>query len=100
MRLTQHQIDAIRVTATEIFGEDARVVLFGSRSDDSKRGGDIDLLICPDPQNSDQLFNKKIRFLAQLERQLGERKIDVVIENPHDTRPIVEVAHATGVQIN
>ncbi len=100
MRLTQQQINAIRATATDVFGEDARVVLFGSRADDSKKGGDIDLLICPGPQKSDHLFDKKIRLLAQLERQLGERKIDVVIEYPHDTRPIVAVAHATGVQIN
>ncbi len=100
MRLNQQQIDAIRATATDIFGRDVRVVLFGSRADDSKKGGDIDLLICPLPPNTEQMFSKKIQFLARLERQLGERKIDVVIEHPDDTRPIVEVAHATGVQIN
>jgi predicted nucleotidyltransferase len=99
MRLTQQQVQAIRTTATETFGQDARVVLFGSRADDNKKGGDIDLLICPNPQYSDQLFNKKMRFLAQLQMRLGERKIDVVIGQAVDTRSIVEVAHATGVEI-
>lgn len=100
MRLTEQQIDAIRSTATDVFGKGVCVVLFGSSADDSKKGGDIDLLICPTSPNSEQMFSKKIQFLAHLERQLGERKIDVVIEYPDDTRPIVEVAHATGVQIN
>jgi hypothetical protein len=45
MRLTELQIAAIRETAAEIFGNDAGVWLFGSRTDDQKRGGDIDLLI-------------------------------------------------------
>ena len=100
MRLTQDQLAAIRATATEVFGECVGVWLFGSRADNSKKGGDIDLLICPNPQSPDMLFEKKIRFLTQLERQLGERKIDVVIEAPNDDRPIVAIAHATGVRIN
>ena len=100
MRLSQHQLAAIRTTATEVFGEQADVWLFGSRVDDRKKGGDIDLLIRPSPQSTDKLFEKKIRLLAQLERQLGERKIDVVTEAPNDDRPIVAIAHATGVRIN
>ena len=44
-------------------------------------------------------FAKKIRMLILLERLLGERKIDVVIEQANDPRPIVSVAHATGIQI-
>lgn len=100
MRLSQHQLAAIQTTATEVFGEQAGVWLFGSRVNDRKKGGDIDLLIRPDPQNADRLFERKVRFLTQLERQLGERKIDVVIEVPNDDRPIVTIAHATGVRIN
>lgn len=45
MRLTHEQIAIIRRTAQEIFGPEARVWLFGSRVDDSKRGGDVDLLV-------------------------------------------------------
>jgi len=35
----------IRTAVAETFGEDANIWLFGSRVDDNKRGGDIDLLI-------------------------------------------------------
>jgi len=97
MRLTSQQIEIIRHAAEEAFGPNTRVLLFGSRVDDSKRGGDIDLLIRL--ANADQLLARKLRFLGLLERQLGERKIDVVIESPNDRRPIVQVAHATGVEL-
>lgn len=99
MRLTPDQQVAIRTAAAEAFGAGAAVWLFGSRADDAKRGGDIDLLVRPAQDAADQLFDRKIRMLTRLERLLGERKVDVVIESPNDSRPIVSIAHATGVQI-
>ena len=41
MRLTQGEIDTIVRIAREIYGWGVEVFLFGSRTDDSKRGGDI-----------------------------------------------------------
>lgn len=102
MRLTVEQINAIRKTASEVFGEPSDVWLFGSRADDRKRGGDIDLLIRPPHRQADdtaQLWQCKLRFLGLLERRIGERKVDVVIETPDDSRPIVRVAHQTGIRL-
>lgn len=99
MRLTQEQQAAIRSASTEVFGEDVGVWLFGSRADDGKKGGDIDLLISPGAEARDQAFARKIRLLTKLERVLGERKIDIVIEAQNDARPIVEIARSTGVRI-
>ncbi len=45
MRLTTEQIALIKQKATLIFGESAKVFLFGSRVDDTKKGGDIDIFI-------------------------------------------------------
>jgi hypothetical protein len=42
MRLTKAQIDTIRKATSQNFGEDALIRLFGSRLDDTKRGGDVD----------------------------------------------------------
>lgn len=99
MRLSQDQIAAIHEAVAEVFGNGAQVWLFGSRVDDNKRGGDIDLLIRPEAGVSDQLLRRKIRLLGRLEQALGERKIDIVIEQPADTRPIVRVARETGVRL-
>jgi uncharacterized protein len=97
MRLSGHQIDAIRTTTHAVFGVNAQVRLFGSRVDDSLRGGDIDLLITPVNLPNTLMFDRKLDFLGQLRSKLGDRKIDVVIEHPQDARPIVQVAHQTGV---
>lgn len=99
MRLSPEQVAAIRQTAAEVFGDDVGVWLFGSRVDDSKRGGDVDLLLSPVTLDARQQLLHKIRFLSRLERRLGERKVDVVIEVPGDTRPIVRIAHQTGVRL-
>jgi hypothetical protein len=53
----------------------------------------------PETQEQRSTVQQKIRFLAQLQMRLGERKIDVVIEHATDTRLIVEVAYAIGVEI-
>ncbi len=99
MRLTPDQLNAIRSASMAAFSANVGVWLFGSRVHDGQKGGDIDLLVRPDQAASDRLFLRKIRFLTDLERRLGERKIDVVIETQNDTRPIVDVAHTTGIRI-
>lgn len=95
MRLTPEQQEIIRQATREAYGPQARVWLFGSRVDDAKRGGDIDLLI--DPHHSSPSLSNKFLFLGLLERRLVERKVDVVVALPDDPRPIIRVARQTGV---
>ncbi len=44
MRLSLKQIKQIKESTASVFGEEAKVYLFGSRLDDSSKGGGI--LIC------------------------------------------------------
>src|SRR5512144_3002065 len=53
MRLDPSEITAITATAAQVFGPSATVRLFGSRVDDRRRGGDIDLYIEVDIGMSD-----------------------------------------------
>ncbi len=75
MRLSLRYINTIKKYFYEFFGE-GDVFLFGSRTDDSKKGGDIDLYFVV--KNHDSLFEKKIKFLSRVKRELGEQKIDIV----------------------
>ena len=83
MRLTQSQRQVILNTGKQHFGEGCEIWLFGSRVDDSRKGGDIDLMVFP-PKNVKMSYPKKLAFRSQLKRRLGDRKIDVLIA-PSDT---------------
>ena len=99
MRLTDQQRAIIRATVAETFGAGADVWLFGSRVDDNKRGGDIDLLIETDQVDVDAIARAEISFLTKIQMKLGEQKIDVLLDYPsRKTRPpIFSVAKQTGI---
>ncbi|NEW61114.1 nucleotidyltransferase domain-containing protein [Sulfurovum sp. bin170] len=76
MRLSSRLIDIIKEATEHSFG-DVAVYLFGSKVDDSKRGGDIDLAI--ETTVDRELFRKqKIAFKSFLFRRGYELKIDLV----------------------
>jgi predicted nucleotidyltransferase len=99
MRLTPAQIDTIKSTAQAVLGEGAQVTLFGSRVDDNKKGGDIDLLV----ESSIPVLNKPQavgKMYAQLIRQLGDRKIDILVKDPTSVPTAVfEIALQTGIRL-
>ena len=99
MRLTAAQIEAIRQAVRAVYGPASQVRLFGSRVDDDRRGGDIDLLVelSAVPAPGRVSLEARLALLARLEHQLGERKVDVVVAPPGDYRPIVVQARASGV---
>ncbi|HSO89038.1 MAG TPA: nucleotidyltransferase domain-containing protein [Draconibacterium sp.] len=80
MRLNQFQIDTIRNLAKKHFGNDSTVYLFGSRTNDDLKGGDIDLFIS-NGNETGLTIDAKIHFLAELKTKIGDRKIDVVFDN-------------------
>jgi len=93
MRLTKYEIETIRKVFLNVF-EHGRLYLFGSRIDDTKKGGDIDIYI--EPVDREKLLSKKINFLAQLKSYIGEQKIDIVIDRGED-RLIDILAKEKGV---
>lgn len=74
MRITKEQIQLIAETVSHLVGADAVVYLFGSRLDDRKKGGDIDLFIESDNKLS---LIDRARIKIELESRLG-LPVDIV----------------------
>jgi len=86
MRLSTKQIDAIKQAVTESLGAGAEVYLFGSRINDARRGGDVDLLVAPPRDlDPDKRFDARLKILASLHQRLSECKIDLIFRQPDQT---------------
>ena len=99
MRLSDEQISVIRRTVREVLGEDARMWLFGSRVDDIKRGGDVDIYV-----ESDNVIDAPAliaaRLSARIQRAMHGRKVDIVLGAPNLARfPIHEAARREGIRL-
>lgn len=93
MRLSEFEADIIKQSVYTL-DPDADVYLFGSRVDDHKRGGDIDLLIISEKLRPID----KINIKAMIFKELEEQKIDITISRDIE-RPFVKLALAQGVPL-
>lgn len=98
MRIDNKTLNIIKKLSTEYFGEDCEVRIFGSRVDDLRRGGDIDIYI---ETSKDIDLETKAGFLKDLKLAIGEQRIDLLVQKRG--RPlkdsIYEYAKTTGVKI-
>jgi predicted nucleotidyltransferase len=93
MRLSEYEIQSIKKSFLNVF-KDGSISLFGSRVDDTKKGGDIDLFI-QTPKDKATLENK-IKFLVMLKEKIGEQKIDVILSRDK-SRLIEQEALKNGI---
>ena len=97
MRITPQEVAAIRRVTAEVADPDARVMLFGSRTRDDLRGGDIDLPIELPRPTSDKL-SVSLRASAKLQFEIGERKIDGLVIDPQtEETPLIRAARREGI---
>lgn len=96
MRLQLDQTAEIKRLTAEQFGPDASVYLFGSRTDDNARGGDVDLLV-ETSHPVDQPALASARLAARISRQLNGRRVDVILGAPNLAQLSVHrIARAQG----
>ncbi len=76
------------------FDRNSKIVLFGSRADDTKKGGDIDLLVLSEKLT----FDDKLKILNKLYLELGEQKIDLVLAK-NKSKPFVKIALEEGIYL-
>lgn len=79
MRLSEDILIKIKKYKQLCFPHDSSLYLFGSRTDDSKKGGDIDFFLesksAVDPKS-------EIDFLKLVYRNATQRKIDLIVKTP------------------
>jgi len=95
MRLSLEKINLLKFTILSIL-PNATIYLFGSRLDDTKRGGDIDILI---------LGDRKLNFIekGQIEKiffiNFGEQKLDLVSFEYNSENSFKEVALMEAIKL-
>ena len=94
MRLTPIEQQVIREASLRYFG--VRPRLFGSRLNDLKLGGDIDLYI-EAPVSPKQGVEARLHMISDIWKEIGEQKIDVVVNAGGEPLAIYEVARREGV---
>ena len=94
MRLSIEEAKSIRQCVLR-FDPKAEVFLFGSRADDTRRGGDIDLLIVSKRIG----LRERLRLQSALEDALGLRKIDLVIVDNVDNSPFARSVQPGSVRL-
>jgi len=94
VRLSENDAVIIKNTILK-YAKDAKVILFGSRVHDDKKGGDIDIFV----QTTQHItLREQIKILAEIEIAGITRKVDLLIQTP-DTKKqnIFETALKEGI---
>ena len=93
MRLSKREIEVILQVAEDIYGTDVKVYLFGSRVDDSRRGGDIDLLVRTTSEKKGIL--DRVRMASRIKSLIGDQKIDII--GDYEDNQVVQEVLKNGI---
>ncbi len=94
MRLTATTQNTIRDTILKLDSK-ATVILFGSRTSDSTKGGDIDLLVISETLTGRDLRKIKIH----LQDQLGMQRFDILLTTSDLSDPFAKMAFEEGISL-
>jgi len=85
MRLTQEEVGVLK-KRLKTLSLHAKLYLFGSRVDDTKKGGDIDLLVV-----CNEITKKDLRLLrVDFFKYFGEQKLDIVLDDGEFKNPFIK----------
>ncbi len=96
MRLTPDQILLVLTLTRQVMGDDASVSVYGSRLDDSRRGGDLDLLV---EANQRPSLLQRAELKNQLEAAL-QMPVDLIgRQRGSPFRPFETIAKTNSVSL-
>ncbi len=75
MRLSQKEISSIKTNIFN-FDKEAKIYLFGSRTNDKTKGGDIDVLVI----SAKIGFKEKTKIRIGIFNEIEEQKLDLVVK--------------------
>lgn len=78
MRLKLNEIEILKSNILKQI-QDAKIILFGSRVYDDKKGGDIDIFVETKQQVS---LKQQIEILTDIRMSGLERKVDLILKTP------------------
>jgi predicted nucleotidyltransferase len=94
MRLKPNEIAIIKSNILKHI-DDAHIILFGSRVDDTKKGGDIDICVETNQQIS---LKQQMKILTDIKMSGIERKVDMILKTPTTKhQPIFQTIHQEGI---
>ncbi len=94
MRLKPNEIDILKSNILKHI-TDAKIMLFGSRIYDDKKGGDIDIFIETKQQVN---LKQQIKILTDIEMSGIGRKVDMIIKTPTTKeQPIFQTIYQKGI---
>jgi predicted nucleotidyltransferase len=95
MRLTASEIAAIREETSRL-DPNAEVYLYGSRVDDTARGGDVDLLVMSETLS----FREVLRLRTRILDRIGWQQLDLVVRRRDQVNdPLAAMAQETGIKL-
>jgi len=98
VRLDAQELTAIRSAARRAFGPGAVVRLFGSRVDDARKGGDIDLHV--EVEAGLDEWRARADFESSVFARIEQQRIDLVFHRRGDPlRGIDVIAHRDGIPL-
>lgn len=100
MRLSDSEKKYIKDIFLKYSDNESAIYLFGSRTNDTKKGGDIDLLITF--KEKEQLLRfKRLDYVIDLKNKIGERKIDLTLATLEDlsTDPFLKSTIENAIEL-
>jgi len=94
MRISERERQVL-IKAVQKFDSSAPIWLFGSRTDNSKRGGDIDIAVLSDKIH----LKEKMQVKRAIYNEIGEQKIDLVV-SANGREPFFMLAVEKGIRID
>jgi predicted nucleotidyltransferase len=94
MRLSSQEVTVLKNTLRAM-SESAQLYLFGSRVDDNKRGGDIDLIVVDKKLTQKDLRKLRINFC----QVFGEQKIDILLDDGSFADPFHQIARQSAIKL-